>query len=397
MTQLLNPTKTDKDIQDFFHQYAAESLKNLDQEVSEALKRRQIPRSKIRPLKKIYKISLKLGDNMLLNLIQKPILQQIDAAAYFIRDFQIGVLGQETNIFQLYEVEIQIDQNVKNYFIFESGKLLIQIPYWQMLFLSRYIPYQEIKTRWQRGEHLSKVSPVRRVWWLFNPIGDFRSNLRTMLLLAVQKHILGIDKLFVKFGLVEDSEHQSLSLKNEERENQSFKENVIPWAVRVRDSSALAQATIALLKQTVNEDKLGVNLELVLNNQDEAILVRLLDLFKNNLADPSQMEELIDVGTLSLQEVIHEEQSKVEIKMLGFVNIGNYHRIDVAVNLSAGYLKKYVELVPRKAAVKAILFGFVNVYTIDDFTVKSNFSGGMKINFETAALERALRELQLIG
>ena len=397
MTQLLNPTKTDKDIQDFFHQYAAESLKNLDQEVSEALKRRQIPRSKIRPLKKIYKISLKLGDNMLLNLIQKPILQQIDAAAYFIRDFQIGVLGQETNIFQLYEVEIQIDQNVKNYFIFESGKLLIQIPYWQMLFLSRYIPYQEIKTRWQRGEHLSKVSPVRRVWWLFNPIGDFRSNLRTMLLLAVQKHILGIDKLFVKFGLVEDSEHQSLSLKNEERENQSFKENVISLAVRDRDSSALAQATIALLKQTVNEDKLGVNLELVLNNQDEAILVRLLDLFKNNLADPSQMEELIDVGTLSLQEVIHEEQSKVEIKMLGFVNIGNYHRIDVAVNLSAGYLKKYVELVPRKAEVKAILFGFVNVYTIDDFTVKSNFSGGMKINFETAALERALRELQLIG
>ena len=396
MTQLLNPTKTDKDIQDFFHQYAAESLKNLDQEVSEALKRRQIPRSKIRPLKKIYKISLKLGDNMLLNLIQKPILQQIDAAAYFIRDFQIGVLGQETNIFQLYEVEIQIDQNVKNYFIFESGKLLIQIPYWQMLFLSRYIPYQEMKTRWQRGEHFSKISPVRRVWWLFNPIGEFRYNLRTMLLLAVQKHILGIDKLFVKFGLVEDSEHQSLFLKNEERENQSFKENVISLAVRDRDSSALAQATIALLKQTVNEDKLGVNLELVLNNQDEASLVRLLDLFKNNLADPSQMEELIDVGTSSLQEVIHEEQSQVEIKMLGFVNIGNYHRIDVAVNLSAGYLKKYVELVPRKAEVKAILFGFVNVYTIDDITVKSNFSGAMKINFETAALERALRELQLI-
>jgi hypothetical protein len=217
-----------------------------------------------------------------------------------------------------------------------------------------------------------------------------------MLLLAVQKHILGIDKLFVKFGLVEDSEHQSLSLKNEERENQSFKENVISLAVRDRDSSALAQATIALLKQTVNEDKLGVNLELVLNNQDEASLVRLLDLFKNNLADPSQMEELIDVGTSSLQEVIHEEQSQVEIKMLGFVNIGNYHRIDVAVNLSAGYLKKYVELVPRKAEVKAILFGFVNVYTIDDITVKSNFSGAMKINFETAALERALRELQLI-
>jgi hypothetical protein len=397
MTQLLNPTKTDKDIQDFFHQYAAESLKNLDREVSEALKRRQIPSSKIRPIKKIYKISLKLGDNMLLNSIQKQVLQQIDAAAYFIRDFQIGVLGQKTSIFQLYEVEIQIDQNVKSYFIFESGKLLIQIPYWQMLFLSRYIPYQEMKTRWQRGEHLSKVSPVGRVWWLFNPIGEFRSNLRTMLLLAVQKHILGIDKLFVKFGLVEDSEHQSLSLKDEEQDNQTFNENVIPSAVRVSGSGALAQATIALLKQTVNEDKLGVNLELVLNNQDEASLVRLLDLFKNNLADPSQIEELIDVGILSLQEVIHEEQSQVEIKMLGFVNIGNYHRIDVALNLSAGYLKKYVELVPRKAEVKAILFGFVNVYTIDDITVKPNFHRGMKIHFETAALERALRELQVIG
>jgi hypothetical protein len=78
------------------------------------------------------------------------------------------------------------------------------------------------------------------------------------------------------------------------------------------------------------------------------------------------------------------------------VNVGNYHRIDVALNLSSGYLKKYVELVPRKVELKAIQVGFVNVYTIDDITVKPNFHGAMKLNFEAAALERSLRELQLV-
>ena len=117
---------------------------------------------------------------------------------------------------------------------------------------------------------------------------------------------------------------------------------------------------------------------------------------KKNLADPGQIEELIDTGVFSLQEIIHEEKSKVDIKMFGFVNVGNYHRIDVALNLSSGYLKKYVELVPRKVELKAIQVGFVNVYTIDDITVKPNFHGAMKLNFEAAALERSLRELQLV-
>ena len=76
--------------------------------------------------------------------------------------------------------------------------------------------------------------------------------------------------------------------------------------------------------------------------------------------------------------------------------MGNYHRIDVDLNLSAGYLKKYIEIVPRKADVKAIQFGFVNVYTIDDITVTPNLHSAMKIDFETAALERALQELNLI-
>jgi hypothetical protein len=83
--------------------------------------------------------------------------------------------------------------------------------------------------------------------------------------------------------------------------------------------------------------------------------------------------------------------------MFGFVNVGNYHRIDVALNLSSGYLNKYIEVIPRKANIKAVLFGFVNVYTIDDITVKPNFHGGMKLNFETAALEKSLKELQLLA
>jgi hypothetical protein len=199
-------------------------------------------------------------------------------------------------------------------------------------------------------------------------------------LLAVQKQILGIDKLLVKFGLVDVGDNPSQPEKDDTATTQSFKENAI-----------------AFLKTTVKEDKLGVNLELTLKNQDEATLARLLDLYKKNLADPGQMEELIDTGVLSLQEVMTEEQSEVDIKMVGFVNVGNYHRIDVTLNLSSGFLRKYIEVIPRKAQIKAIQFGFVNVYTIDDITVKPNFHGAIKLDYETAALEQALRELQLAG
>lgn len=376
MITTLNQTQTYKDSLEFLHQYAAESLSQHNSEVKEALKRRQISTNQILPLEETYKINLKLGDNLSLQQIETTLLKQIDAAAYFIRDFQIGILGQRTSIFQIYELEIQIEDNLKYGFSFECGKLLIQIPSGQITFFSRYLNEREMKNRWHRGLHLPNFSPARQVWWLFNPIGEFRANLRTMLLLAVQKQILGIDKLFAKFGLINIEDHPSLVLQ----EDQSFKDKAI-----------------AFLKQTVNEDKLGANLESILRNQDETTLLKLLGLFKKNLADPGQIEELIDAGTLTLQEVIQEEQSQVNIKMFGFVNVGNYHRIDVSLNLSTGYLKKYVELVPRKADVKAILLGFVNVYTIDDITVKPNFHSAIKFNFETAALERALKELQLLG
>lgn len=379
MTQTIARTQTLENSLNFFQEYALECLRNQNEEVTDSLRRRQVSLKKIRPLEEAYKIVLKLDEDIPVKSIQKQVLKQIDAAVNFIRDFQIGVLGQTTSIFHLYEIEIQIAQNIQYSFRFESGKLFIQLPCGQVTFFSRTISYQEMKRLWNRGKHLSLLSPARRVWWLLNPIGDFRSSVRTMLLLAVQKQILGIDQLLVKFGLAEDGEPPSLAVKDGTRENQGFKENAIGF-----------------LKATVKEEKIGVNLELVLKDQDEATITQLLSLFKKNLADPSQIEELIDAGTLTLQEVNHEEQSLVNIKMFGFVNVGNYHRIDVALNLSSGYLKKYVELVPRKAEVKAVQFGFLNVYTIDDITVKPNFSGAIKLNFEAAALERALKELELL-
>ncbi|NEP53468.1 MAG: hypothetical protein F6K65_33600 [Moorea sp. SIO3C2] len=152
-----------------------------------------------------------------------------------------------------------------------------------------------------------------------------------------------------------------------------------------------------MIKNSVNEDKLGIDLEVVLKDQDEATLGKLLGLFRQNLADAGQMEELIEAGALTLQQAVFHEQSEIDIKMFGFVNVGNYHRIDVSLNLSAGYLKKYVELIPRKAVIKAIQFGFVNVYTIDDITVNPSFHGAIKLYWETAALEKSLQELSLVN
>lgn len=362
-----------------FTSYATAALSNHHQSVRESLNQRQIPSHQICPLPQAYQISLKLGKNLPLNPIKKRILQQVDAIVYFLRDFHIAVLGQRTSVMPLYEVEIQVESNLRYHLNFEAGKLLIQIPYWQIALLDRYLPANHLKSSWHSGKHLPKFSPLRQIWWLVNPIGELRSNLRWMLVVAIQKQILRIDKLFVKFNLLD---HPNPKQPNIPEHRQ--------------DDRGLKRQAIAFLKGTVKEEKLGVNLELVLENQDDAKITQLLAVYKKNLADIHQMEELIETGTFTLQEKLSEEQSDVDIKMFGFVNVGNYHRINVAVNFSKDYLKKYVEVVPRKTDIKAIIFGFVNVYTIDDITVKPNFHGALTLNFETAALERALKELQLV-
>ena len=380
MTTTLEPNnQNNTTFLDYFQAYATEALQNQNQTVSDSLNRRQIPKSQVRPLDQAYQVSLKLGKDLPLQPIKKQILQQIDAVVYFLRDFHIGVLGQRTSIFHLYEVEIQVESNLRYSLSFESGKLLIQIPYWQMAVWDRYLPYQKLKYRWHRGKHLPKISPIRKVWWLVDPIGELRSSLRSLLVLAIQKQILGIDQLFVKFNLLDHGNREHQVIQGDHQDKTGFKHNAI-----------------AFLKATVKEEKLGINLDLVLQNQDNAAIAKLLAVYKKNLADIDQMEELIETGAFTLQQKLNEEQSQVDIKMFGFVNVGNYHRIDVAVNLSKGYLKKYVEIIPRKTDVKATLFGFVNVYTIDDITVKPNFHGAMTLNFETAALEKALKELELV-
>jgi hypothetical protein len=224
---------------------------------------------------------------------------------------------------------------------------------------------------------------------LFNPLSEVRSTLRATLLLAVDKNIVGIDKLLLDLGWTESGDRKALVLKDETKDNTEDKGHLV--------TSVARQKILSFLKATIKEEKLPVNLEQVLQNQDEGTLIKLLSSFKENLTSPHQIEEILDAGILVLKEVIQEEQSQVDVKMFGFVNVGNYHRIDVALNLSSGYLNKYIEVIPRKANIKAVLFGFVNVYTIDDITVKPNFHGGMKLNFETAALEKSLKELQLLA
>ncbi|NET84081.1 MAG: hypothetical protein F6J94_19825 [Moorea sp. SIO1F2] len=388
MTPNRTITANNEEYRFFFQENAANIFKHHDLEVIESLQRRKISISNIIPLEQVYKISVKIGKNIPFKSGKKLALQQMEAVGEFLQYFQISILGQPTSIFQLHEIEIKIDKIFTPGLTYEAGKLLISIPDSSLPFQSRYLSDQELKNQWNKGNHLSKKSLSRKAWWLLNPIGEFRTNLRTVLWQAAQKQILGIDKLLLKFGLIDryDRSEQSSA-----QPSLLFNQNTQP------QDQGFREGAIALIKNSVNEEKLGIDLEVVLKDQDEATLGKLLGLFRQNLADAGQIEELIEAGALTLQQAVFHEQSEIDIKMFGFVNVGNYHRIDVSLNLSAGYLKKYVELIPRKAVIKAIQFGFVNVYTIDDITVNPNFHGAIKLYWETAALEKSLQELSLVN
>ena len=360
----------------FLQNYANKRLTEKNNQVRHYLARRKVATEEIQPLQEVQRICLRFGENVSLKNIQKHLVLQIDAAADFLCDFYIGILGQYTSIFYLHEVEIYVARNISYGFSFTSGTLSIQIPSWQISWRKPYGSYPKLKNAWNQGKQFPRFSPTRKVWWLLNPIGEFRSNLRSGLMLAIQRRILGIDELLVKFGLSE-TEQQEIPVVRE-------------------DSPSLGSGIIAFLKDLADEKKLGVNLTKILQGQTEDSLLKLVKVFEKNLANPQQLEEIIDAGVLSLQEVINKEDSQVDVKMWGFVNVGNYHRIDVDLNISSGYGQKYIEVVPRKANVKAVQFGFVNVYTIDDVTVKPNLHRLVNIDFETAALERSLRELDLL-
>lgn len=376
MTTTQSPNELIDEFQYFCRESALNALRRQDLEVRDALLRRQIPPQKVPRLESTYGITVRVGTGLSRHPLQAGIERQIEAAAAFLRDFQIGILGQRTTLFQLYEIELLVDKKVRRSFSYCAGKILIQLQYPKLARSRKYFRYQELLNTWNTGKHLPKKSALRRLWWLFNPIGDFRSNLKSTLILAVQKQILGLDKLLLRFGLLEASESDKIMSDN--------RDPLVPQNFK--------QGVIAYLKNAVNEKKLGIDLELVLQSKDDRALLQLLRRYKETLTDPTQIEDIVDVATLTLQEAIREEQSKIDIKMLGFVNVGNYHRIDIDINLSAGYWRKYVEIIPRKNEIKALQFGFVNVYTVDDVTVAPTFHQGMRVDFETAALEKTLRE-----
>jgi len=359
--------------QSHLQQLAAKLLRDRTEEARQALQRRHIHPSPIHSLEQAYAISLNCPENLSLEPLEKTLLKQMEVAADFIRDFHIGVLGQHMTLLQLYEIELVVEKRWDFATRFESGKLLIFLPYWRLRFFSRYLKDRPLKQSWGEGKHLPNSYPPSflKLWWLFDPIGLFRSSLRSTLLLAVRRKVLGLDKLLLRLG------------QAEEREEATEKR---PEGRGVNNSA------IAFLKSNINEEKLGVDLELALKDYDSRAIVQLLGLFKKNLTDANQVEEMIDAGSLTLHEVMTKEQSQVDVKMFGFVNVGNYHRIDVELNLSAGYLRKYVEVIPRQADIKAVQFGFVNVYTIDDITVQPNFHRAVKLDFATAALEKTLKE-----
>ncbi|MEC4807209.1 MAG: hypothetical protein SAJ12_16130 [Jaaginema sp. PMC 1079.18] len=348
-----------------FEAYGIECLRSRHLTVQEALSRRQIDSSKIPPLERAYGIVVTLEEGLKVDRLRLRLQQQIEAIAQFLAMFHIDVLGQPTRLMPLYEVELVVAKRRKLKLSLDRGRLTLAISPQQLRSRSGEAKY--LKQAWHRGELLKDYYPrsLQKLWWLFDPIGIFRFNLRSLLVLAVQKQILGIDRILLKI--------------------------TAPEGETEGDKSSLKARAIAFLQQNVRQDKLGYDLNLVLQKYSDRALIHILHQYKDNLRDPQQIEEILDAGSLLLQDTLTQEQSGIDIKMLGFVNVGNYHRIDVAIHCNFGYLQRYVEVIPRHTEVKARQIGFVNVYTIDDITVTPNLHQALDLHWTTAALAKTLQ------
>jgi len=350
-------------LQAFSDECAAIALAARDAEVRAALARRQVLSDRLPNLAEAYHLVVQPGPQLARKRDARARLhQQVEAAADFLRDFQIAVFGQRTLMFQLYELTIQLGARGPKGYQFQAGHLTIARS-------PKPLTVTALRRAWNQGRPLPKRSPVKNTWWLFNPLGEVRSNLKGALLFIVQRQVLGVDRLLARWGFLE-----------------------LPESVDA--PPGFREQALAYLSDAVDRRKLDFDLEAAIADRSDRWLGHLLRRFRQHLLDPEAIESILDAASFSLQETLAQEQSNVKVALFGFVNVGNYHRIDVAVNLSSGFWRKYIEIVPRKADVRAWLFGFVNVYTIDDITVKPNLHQAVKLDFATAALEQAYRELR---
>lgn len=300
------------------------------------------------------------------------IARQIESAAHFIYVYHQMVYGRPRGPFAIREIEICPKSTVKSDLSFIGGKLIIGVPY---TLVQGYRPWtsDELLKKWQGGEHLLQDGDIfnklftknklRKIWTLFDPIGQVRLSLRQ----SFYDRARGLEG--------------SLKLLSGQDSFGRWKQ--ILWD-HMLDSRRLRFAHDQALERLFAENKGG----------------QLLKNWQCLAQNPSTAEDF-SWGALSVfEDAFNSTNSQVDVTIkAGLVAVGNYHQIGVRLTVSQGPYEEYMPvslLAPPTSTtqIKAdVQGGLVAVFTIDDIKVDvamKLFSQMVPKSLETATFDRAV-------
>jgi len=291
---------------------------------------------------------------------------QAVSAAAFLSDFHFRMLGSNISLFKLRKIKVCVGSHDVSApsIAYDRARFQLtlyigpkQAPNVPVLPIRRnnLHPYtlDDLKEAWKNGDHFGKKyvvgdffdarkNPVRVYWNFLNPIGEVRTALRDGIRVAALKSASALRAL-------KDSEG-AVGLKAK-------------MLALLGDDAAVGAA-------------------------DAAKILNVTEAWVAKLEKPEAAEEMAFAALSSgLEHAIESSKTSVKRKQWGFVNVENFHKIDVS--FSTGDVPQYRETVqvPDNLDIDVTQVGFVNVSTTDrvevDVALKSFVSAK---HFEKATL-----------
>lgn len=308
------------------------------------------------------------------------LVSQINEAASFLSDYHFRMLGQNHSLFKIrrvvicttsrhYTSPVMSFDRLKSELTLYTGPKRLALVGPSSLRRDNLHPLsaKEIRAQWDDGEHWrkdisireivdSKKNPIRGYWNFLNPVGETRTLLREAIRAAGLKGLGGIRER-VATGNLQD------------------------WKRLIREKLGRSISEMADKK---------------LEAAPEADVKKLLSKWEEKMASPDATESMAAASLIACIKKRMEKQKEVGIRrtQIGFVNVENFHQIDVS--LTTGDVKDFEEfvVVPEKLDIDVTQVGLVNVSTTDQVSVSVALSAlGSSETFQKATLASALKAL----
>lgn len=298
---------------------------------------------------------------------------QAAVAAAFLSDFHFRMLGANVSLLKVRKIKVCTGGRGPAEPTLSFDRARFELTLWigpkqptpievPSLRRNNLHPYslEELKQGWKDGDAFGKKyvvgdffdarkNPIRVYWKFLNPIGEVRTALRDGIRVAALKSAKAIADL------------------------------------RTDGAAGLREKMLDLLENDAE-----------VKAADDAKILTLAEKWQGKLESPESSEEMaVAALSKSLQSAIESKNTTIKRKQWGFVNVENFHKIDVS--LTVGDIPQYREMitVPDNLDIDVSQVGFVNVSTTDrvevDVVLRSFISPRL---FEKATLRTLVHPLK---